>query len=262
MAPGTDRRHFLRLAAGSAMAGAMSARIGAGEAGPGRFRALAFDAFPVFDPRPVASLAESLFPGQGAALMDAWRTRLFEYQWLRALGSQYTDFLGAARDALAFATTQLQLDLPEQKQRELMDAWSNLKVWPDAAGALHQLHEAGLRLAFLSNMTEPMLAGGLRNAGLDGLFEAVISTDRIRSYKPDPRAYQLGVDVLELPREQILFVAFAGWDVAGAKWFGYPVFWVNRQASPEEQLGATADAAGPDLAALTRFALSRPRAAG
>jgi 2-haloacid dehalogenase len=52
------------------------------------------------------------------------------------------------------------------------------------------------------------------------IFHHVISTDRIRSFKPDPRAYQLGFDVLGLRKEAILFVAFAGWDVAGSKWFG------------------------------------------
>jgi len=45
--------------------------------------AIAFDGFGVFDPTPVFSLAESLFPGAGAALASDWRTRQFEYTWLR-----------------------------------------------------------------------------------------------------------------------------------------------------------------------------------
>lgn len=97
--------------------------------------------------------------------------------------------------------------------------------------------------------------GGLKNANLDGMFEAVISTDRVRSFKPAPEAYQLGVDTLQLNKEEILFVAFAGWDVAGAKWFGYPTFWVNRLNSPQEQLDVEADAAGANLAALVKFVL-------
>jgi hypothetical protein len=43
-------------------------------------------------------------------------------------------------------------------------------------------------------------------------------------------AYRLGTDALALDADEILFVAFAGWDVAGAKWFGYPTFWNNRQS--------------------------------
>jgi 2-haloacid dehalogenase len=48
-------------------------------------------------------------------------------------------------------------------------------------------------------------------------------------------------------------VAFAGWDAAGAKWFGYPTFWVNRLNLPGEELGVTADAIGRDLTDVVRF---------
>jgi len=102
-------------------------------------------------------------------------------------------------------------------------------------------------------MTGGMLEAGVRNAGLDGLFEHVLSTDRIRTYKPDLRAYQMGVDAFKLPRDEIVFAAFAAWDVAGAKWFGHPTVWVNRAGAPREELGVVPDAAGPDLGALVQF---------
>ena len=66
----------------------------------------------------------------------------------------------------------------------------------------------------------------------------------------------MAMDTLLLPRKEILFVAFAGWDVAGAKWFGYPTFWLNRQGSPTEELGVEADASGPDLNSLVQFVLN------
>ena len=47
-------------------------------------------------------------------------------------------------------------------------------------------------------------------------------------------------------------MAFAGWDGTGAKWFGYPTFWNDRQNAPAEVLGASADAA-PLLVDLVRF---------
>jgi len=108
-------------------------------------------------------------------------------------------------------------------------------------------------------MTATMLEGGIKNAGLDGVFEHVLSTDRIRTYKPDPRAYQMGIDAFKLQRADIVFAAFAGWDVAGAKWFGYPTVWVNRLNSPTEELGIMADAMGRDLTEVTRFVKVTPR---
>jgi 2-haloacid dehalogenase len=248
-----DRREFLRLTAGGVLASASIVRWGARVARHSQYRAIAFDAFPIFDPRPVFALAETLFPGKGADLSNAWRTRQFEYQWLRASAGQYADFWQTTEDGLVFAAKLLQLELTPQKRAQLMQAYLGLKAWPDVASALNALREAGIRLALLSNMTATMLEGGIKNAGLDGVFEHVLSTDRIRTYKPDPRAYQMGIDAFKLQRADIVFAAFAGWDVAGAKWFGYPTVWVNRLNSPTEELGIMADAMGRDLTEVTSF---------
>lgn len=253
-----DRRQFVSLAAASTLAWQISTeRADAAVQAKTRvgIRAIAFDGFPIFDPRPVAALAESLFPGKGPAIMSAWRTRQFDYQWLRALSGQYADFLAATEASLIFASKQLQLDLTVDKRQQLMAAWSDLPVWPDVPDAVKALRKAGLRLTFLSNMTASMLHDGLKRAGLEAMFDAVLSTDQIRSYKPAPAAYQMAIDALRLRREEILFVAFAGWDVAGAKWFGYPTFWVNRLGSPMEELGVAADASGAGLDSLVRYVI-------
>jgi len=246
-----DRRELI-TSAGSVAACALLSPLAARAEKP-LFRAIAFDAFPIFDPRPVFGLAETLFPGSGAALADAWRTRQFEYQWLRALSGRYADFWKTTEDALVFAARLLKLELTPEKRARLMQAYLDLKAWPDVAPALKALRKEGLRLVFLSNMTAKLLDAGIQNAGLEGFFDHVLSTDRVRTYKPDPRAYQIGIDTLQLARDEILFVAFAGWDAAGASSFGYPTFWVNRLALPPEELGSFANASGRDLTDLVRF---------
>jgi 2-haloacid dehalogenase len=144
--------------------------------------------------------------------------------------------------------------LPPDATHKLMAAYTNLKVWPDVPSAIETLRNAGLRLTLLSNMIGSMLERGLKAANLDGAID-ILSTDAIRTYKPDPRAYRMAVDALRLKREEILFAAFAGWDVAGAKWFGYPTFWVNRAGNPMEELGVAPDGSGRDLHALAEFVL-------
>jgi 2-haloacid dehalogenase len=89
------------------------------------------------------------------------------------------------------------------------------------------------------------------------LFDEVISTDAAKTFKPDPSAYALGPSVLRLPREQIAFAAFGGWDAAGAKWFGYPTFWVNRVGAPAEELPPGPDAVGPTLRELATWVGAR-----
>lgn len=252
-----SRREFLNTAAAAAAAEILAA------AGPVRaatrptVKAIAFDAFPVFDPRPVFALAERLFPGKGAALGDAWRTRQFEYQWLRALSGRYADFLQTTEDSLVFAAELLKLDLGPDARQKLVEAYLHLKAWPDVPPALNSLRAAGVRLAFLSNATPKMLAAGIENSGLGNVFEHVLSTDGIKTYKPDPRAYQMAIDAFGLGKQEILFVAFAGWDVAGARSFGYPTFWVNRLNAPAERLGVTPDGVGKSLDDLVAFVKAR-----
>ena len=93
----------------------------------------------------------------------------------------------------------------------------------------------------------------MQNAQLGSLFAHVLSSEQVRTFKPARAAYQLGIDASGLRREEILFVAFAGWDAAGATWFGYPTFWLNRNGDTEEELGAKPLGTGTDLAALTLF---------
>jgi 2-haloacid dehalogenase len=107
-----------------------------------------------------------------------------------------------------------------------------------------------------------MLRTNAENTGLTPLFNALISTDANHTYKPDPRAYRLGTDRLKLPKEQILFVAFGGWDAAGARAFGYPTFWVNRFNQPSEELGILADGTSTNLDGLIDFVASRQPVAG
>ena len=249
-----DRREFLTTAAGLASAALLTAPADAADR-PAKFAAVAFDAFPIFDPRPVAALCETLFPGKGSDLVNMWRTRQFEYAWLRSLSKSYADFESVTDDSLTFATKALKLELTTEKRAQLLQAHFQLKAWPDAAPALAKLKAAGVRLAFLSNFTQNMLDGCIKASGLSDMFDLVLSTDSVRTYKPDPRAYQLGVDAFNRPREEILFAAFAGWDAAGAKAFGYPTFWVNRLGLPPEQLGALPDASGENLADLLAFAV-------
>jgi len=248
-----NRRQLLKLMAGSAAASLLTTSILAQAAKQPDIKAVAFDAFPIFDPRPIFALVETLFPGKGKELSNAWRIRQFEYQWLRALSGQYVDFWQATEDGLLFAVKQLKLEMSDEKREQIMNAYLNLKPWPDVIPALKSLKELKLRLAFLSNMTPKMLKTNMHNSGLDEYFEHVISTDSAKTYKPDPRAYQLGVDTLKLKREEIAFAAFAGWDVAGAKWFGYPTFWVNRVGFPSEELGVTPDGTGKSLVQLVDF---------
>jgi 2-haloacid dehalogenase len=216
-----------------------------------RIRAVTFDAFAIFDLRPLWVACESAFPEKGSMLSAAWRSRQFEYQWLTALAGKYQDFWETTRNALIFAARSTGVSLSDSVRDALLRTYLRMAVWSDVATVLSQLRAAGKQVLILSNATEAILEASLRANGLHGAVDHVLSTDKISSFKPDPKAYQLAVDRTGYRREEILFVASAGWDAAGSRWFGYPTFWNNRLSAPLEELEVAADASGSTLLDLT-----------
>lgn len=216
-------------------------------------KVIAFDAFPIFDPRPVQGVVLETFPDKGQEFNRIWRSKLFEYQWLRALGGHYKNFLEITEESLNFSARELDLELDDDTRKKLLLPFSQLTAWPDTVDAAKMLKTKGYKIVFLSNMTPEMLEAGISTAGLEGFFDHVFSTDTKRTFKPSPQAYQILIDELDVSREEVLFVAFAGWDAAGAKWFGFPTFWMNRAGAAQEELGSVPDGTGKDMKALLEF---------
>jgi 2-haloacid dehalogenase len=222
-----------------------------------------FDAYgTLFDVHSVVAAAEQMFPGHGDALSQLWRQKQIEYSQLRTLadpaGARYRPFWSITLDALRFAAHKLGLTLNRAAEKRLMDEYACLSAFPDAVPALRQLRDqqaqgAPLGLAILSNGNPQMLDIAVKSAGMTGLFDHVLSVDAVRAYKPAPAAYALATRTfVALPRE-IVFVSSNGWDAAGANWFGFTTFWLNRQGAPAEELGVTPHGTGRSMNDLLAF---------
>lgn len=204
--------------------------------------AIVFDAYgTIFDVHSVTRLAESRFPGFGAQLSAAWRTKQLEYTWLRSLMGRYEDFDAVTDAALDWALESLRLDANAATRRALHDAYRTLTPFPDAISALPRL-AAAHRLAILSNGHPDMLAAVVDHAGLRAHLQGgVLSVHAAGIFKPAPAVYALAQTALGLPRERIGFVSSNGWDAAGAKAYGFTVWWINRSGAPLERLGVAPD---------------------
>ena len=157
----------------------------------GTIRAIAFDAYgTLFDVYSIGQLAEELFPGHGKQIADLWRDKQIEYARLRTMCGRYADFWTVTGDALAYACERLGLDLDDAAQARLMHQYGRLKAHPENQAALQRLKAAGLPMAILSNGTPWMLESAVAAAGMDGLFDHVLSVHEVQRYKTAPEAYQ------------------------------------------------------------------------
>ena len=200
--------------------------------------ALVFDAYgTLYDVHSVMRRCESFFTGKGPQLSQLWRTKQLEYTWQRSLMQRYVPFSTVTREALAYACQALGLELTAERMEALMSEYLMLSTYDDVASTFNRFQ--GRKMAILSNGSPDMLGPLVKNSGLP--FDAVISVDELKVYKPAPEVYALAVSKLSVPKERVGFVSSNCWDALGAKSYGFAVYWINRAGAPLDRLGFKPD---------------------
>ena len=248
MSPEASRREVLALIAATTA----SAPLFAQTAPP--IRAIAFDAFVLFNTDAIVARVREDLGDMASAVVAAASAKLFAYSWYYTSAGRYTPFEKLAADAFKSAAQGLGLNPAKMNIDRIVAGYGNLTVWPDIPDALHTLRRHGIRLAMLSNLSERSLAASLRANGIDGQFESVLSTDRVQQYKPSPKAYAEAVRAFGVSKDKIGFAASAGWDASGATWFGFPTVWVNRQGLAAEPAHAAPRLVAKGAEGLLRLA--------
>jgi 2-haloacid dehalogenase len=201
-------------------------------------RALVFDAYgTLFDVHSVQARCDALWPDKGVVLSQTWRAKQLEYTWQRSLMRRYAPFSQVTAEALAYACALLKLVLGEPEKHALMQEYLRLALYPEVAAAMDKFKT--VKRAILTNGSPDMIDPLVAHSGLS--FDAVLSVDTLRIYKPAPEVYQLAVDRLGVPKAQIGFVSSNCWDALGAKSFGFKVYWINRANAPVDRLGFQPD---------------------
>lgn len=212
--------------------------------------ACVFDAYgTLFDVSSVARGAQNELGERWQALSDLWRTKQLQYTWLRGLAGHHADFWQVTGDALDYAMTSLDIDDAGLRDR-LMNLYLSISAYPEVPDMLAHLKERRMKLAILSNGTPDMLAAAAKNAGIAAYFDAVLSIEEVRVYKPHPSVYQLAPQRLDIPKERICFLSSNSWDAWSAKAFGMHALWCNRFGQAPERIPTTPDGEMSDLSAL------------
>lgn len=199
--------------------------------------ALVFDAYgTLYDVHAVIRRCESYWPGKGMQVSQTWRAKQLEYTWQRSLMQRYVPFSTVTREALEYACEALGLALDRTRADALMDEYLDLALYRDVASTLQAMKQ---KKAILSNGSPDMLWPLVRNSGLK--FDAVLSVDEVKIFKPAPQVYELAVQKLGVAKESIGFVSSNCWDALGAKCFGFTVYWINRFNAPVDRLGFKPD---------------------
>ncbi|RDI41932.1 haloacid dehalogenase type II [Falsibacillus pallidus] len=211
-------------------------------------KAFIFDAYgTLFDVHSVMEKCNEFYPGKGEAISQTWRRKQLEYSFLRQLMGNYETFMDITRDALKYAVLENKEELHPEKEGMLMKQYLKLQHYQEVESVLSQLKQAGKTLAIFSNGSHDMLDPLVEQAGFTSLLDKVISIDEVKQYKPTPASYMHVLKTLDVKREEVLFMSSNGWDISGAKNFGFHTAWINRNKLPVEELNLTPDRIYEDL---------------
>ncbi|MBS7701523.1 haloacid dehalogenase type II [Chelatococcus sp. YT9] len=129
------------------------------------------------------------------------------------------------REALDTLLKERGLEFTQQERAELNGVWSQLDSWPDSVAGLTRLRRY-FTIATLSNAGMAAAVAIVKHANLP--FDAVLTAELAKIYKPAPEVYQLAVDYLGYQPDQILMVACHKYDLRAAGKFGMRTAFVAR----------------------------------
>lgn len=182
-----------------------------------------------------------------AGMRRLWFAQLLQTSLLQTVLEDYRDFgvcAAAALDLLA-ARTGRRLDVGGRE--EILSGLRTLPAHPEVPGALGKLAAAGLRLATLTNSSTDMVASQLAAAGIDHCFEAVLSVDRVRRFKPARAVYDMAAQALGAASADLWLVAAHNWDTTGALAADWNAAFVQRPGMALGPLDRTPTIVGRDL---------------
>ena len=170
------------------------------------------------------------------SIAKSWRERQLRYSWLCSMMGRYDDFWELTSRALDATLDEHGLASEKKVRDRLLSLYGELSAYEEVPGLLADLKAAGHKLAVLSNASPNMLETASKAAGIYQYFDALLSVDTLKCYKPTPAVYGLVTEHFGCSPNEVSFFSSNNWDISGAGAFGFKTIWVNRSGAAWDRL--------------------------
>ena len=176
-----------------------------------------------------------------------WFGMLLHYTLVDKCTNSYHDFSAIADAALDMAAKALKARIDQKEKKEALQTIKQLSAYDDAPKGLQLLKDNNFRLATLTNSPPATLAAQLQYAKLTEYFEATLSIDSIKKYKPALETYKWATEQLSVNVSDAILIAAHGWDIAGALQAGMQAAFIERKGQSLYPLSPKPAFTGKDL---------------
>jgi 2-haloacid dehalogenase len=191
----------------------------------------------------IGTTGELLFPGHGAAFLDAYIANEAEVE----TDASFKRYRAVLTETTRRVARQLSLDLKPDDATALV---STIPHWPpfaDVGPALGALRKEGWKLALLTNCDRDIIA--LTQRRLPVAFDAVVTAEDVSAYKPNPAHFLLFQSTFGASADVWIHVAQSYFhDIKPTSQLGIKRIWVNRQGEKDDP--SLADAVVSNLTEL------------
>ena len=193
-------------------------------------KAIIFDAYgTLFDVNSAAEKCKIKIGDKWEGFANYWRTTQLEYTWLRSLMNRHKDFWQVTEDSLDKSMQAFKID--SSMRNELLDLYKVLSTFPEVKEVLNKLKKKNYKLAILSNGTPSLLKELVKSNNLDNIFDDIFSIEEVKTYKPDPKVYNIPIKKYQIQKNEVAYLSANTWDVSAGGNYGFNPVWINRSNS-------------------------------
>jgi 2-haloalkanoic acid dehalogenase type II len=155
------------------------------------------------------------------------------------LREPYAPYAEIMRNSFRQTMESLGHRCPPYATESFVESLARWEPFPDVNPALIRLSQQ-YKLAVISNIDRQLLGGTLRR--LPVRFDAIMTAEDARTYKPDPAIFELALRKIGCAPQEVAHVAFgADYDLEPACGLGIRAVYLNRQGLPRPALPLEAE---------------------
>jgi 2-haloacid dehalogenase len=170
-----------------------------------------------------------------------WFELLMQHCFADNSYAQFHPFSDIAKATMQMTGKMLGRPVEESAINDLLLLLEHLPVHDGVPEGLSRLKDEGFSLAALTNAPLSIVRNRMEFTGMISYFDAVLSSEAVKKYKPAKEVYQWALEQMDATAENALVVTTHGWDIAGAANAGIKTAYVRQQKRMLYPLAPTPD---------------------